>query len=37
MPGFIIKKRTLVSRNMKLASVHKVNNLKAIQKNMPSM
>ena len=37
MPGFIIKKRTLVSRNLKLTSVHKVNNLKAIQKNMPSM
>lgn len=37
MPGFIIKKRTLVSRNLKLTSVHKVNNLKAIQKNTPSM
>ena len=37
MPGFIIKNRTLVSRNLKLASVYKVNNLRAIQKNMPSM
>ena len=34
MPGFIIEERTLVSRNLKLASLHKVNTLKAIQKSM---
>ena len=37
MPGFIIEKRTCVSRNLKLTSIHKVNNLESIDKETTSM
>lgn len=37
MPGFIIEKRTRVSKNLKLTSVPKVNNLESIDKETTSM